>query len=65
MYAATSPSDLALDNSAQTPADKTTGMVGHANMSFAVASGQTRLKDLYQTSPMRVLCPGKAPGDEL
>jgi len=65
MYAATSPSDLALDNSAQTPADKTTGMVGHANMSFAVASGQTRLKDLYQTSPMRVLFPGKAPGDVL
>lgn len=67
MYAATLPSDNVPDLGAQTPASTraSEGMHGCADMAFAVDAGTTRLKDLYQTSPLRVLFPGKAPGDVL
>lgn len=58
---------LGAHRGAQTPASTRAadGMHGCAEMQFAVDGGVTRLKDLYQTSPLRVLFPGKAPGDVL
>jgi len=65
MYAATSPSNAALDLSAQTLLPGGDGMQGRVKLAFGLSAGETRLKDLYQTSPMRVLFPGKSPGDIL
>lgn len=74
MYAAISPSSSASANPETDDVLQTltvpcrggiSGMCGHARLAFADAAGQTRLKDLYQSSPLRVLFPGRMPGDVL
>lgn len=65
MYAATSPSNVALDLGAQTLLPSGDGMQGRVKLVFGLSAGETRLKDLYQAAPMRVLFPSKATGDIL
>lgn len=52
MYAAISPSERSLE-----------GMHGQARIIFAAAPGGARLKDLYQSSPLRVLFPTRRADD--
>ena len=65
MYAAISPSKLVANDWPKTPVYVSDGMRGQASMMFARHGDETRLKDLYQSSPLRVLFPGKAKGDVL
>lgn len=65
MYAAISPSDPPRDASVETPVQVPDGMHGRVRLEFAAGPDGARLKDLYQTSPMRVLFPGRMPGDVL
>jgi len=62
MSAVTLPSDVGLAEPLSLVGD---GMHGCARLEFAYGAKETRLKDLYQTSPLRVLFPAKAPGDVL
>lgn len=64
MYAAISPSKVCVETGQQTTAPAL-GMRGAARMAFAREGGETRLKDLYQTSPLRVLFPARAKDDAL
>lgn len=64
MYVATSPSNTTLDDTAQSAALEP-GMCGAARMTFARVAGETRLQDLYQASPLRVLFPGRGKEDAL
>lgn len=65
MYVATSPSKVVVNGWPQTPVQVSQGMRGRASMTFARSGDETRLKDLYQSSPLRALFPGKATGDVL
>jgi urease accessory protein len=65
MYAAISPSRIVATDCAQTPVQVSKGMRGRASLTFARSGDETRLKDLYQSSPLRALFPGKATGDVL
>ncbi|MCR4376710.1 MAG: urease accessory protein UreD [Rhodospirillales bacterium] len=65
MYVAISPSKVVANGWPQTPAQVLQGMRGRASMTFARSGDETRLKDLYQSSPLRALFPGKASGDVL
>lgn len=63
MYVATSPSSVLQDECAQTSVAPIDGMHGSVKLVYAHGDNGTHLKDLYQASPLRVLFPGKAPGD--
>jgi urease accessory protein len=65
MYAAISPSRIVAADCAQTPVQVSKGMRGRASLTFALSGDETRLKDIYQSSPLRALFPGKATGDVL
>jgi len=60
MSVVTLPSKSGLQARAQTACD---GMQGCAQLSFVHKDDETRLKDLYQTAPLRVLFPIPVSGD--
>jgi len=57
MYAVTSPSKAPIEDKVQSDKALCPGMHGRVEMSFQVSERGTGLKDLYQTSPFRVLFP--------
>ena len=63
MYAATSPYNAPLDESAQSCVAGGEGMQGRVKLEYVQGPEGARLKDLYQAAPLRVLFPGKTPGD--
>jgi len=63
MSVVTLSSSTKLDISAQSIGPKIEGMHGCAKLSFVHSDGKTRLKDLYQASPLRVLFPTPMPSD--
>lgn len=65
MYAAISPSKVVTHDHATFALPVMAGMQGRAALVFAHNGVETRLKDLYQSSPLRALFPGKAKGDVL
>ena len=61
MFAVISPSDLTTPSAEPFPA----GMHGRAMVRLVDDSGTTRLADLHQAAPLRILFPGAADGDPL